>query len=475
MDAIRFPKLPILLVDDEKKFLQSLSITLRSNNINNIELCEDSRNVLMLLSKKKYQLILLDLYMPFISGDELLPSIVSNFPDTPVIIITAVDKVETAVECIKTGAFNYLVKPVNEERVVTNVRMAIEHRELQSEIELLTHYLLSENLEHPESFSSIITRNSGMLSLFKYVEAVAATTLPILITGETGVGKELFAKAIHDVSGRKGRFVTVNSGGLDDNLFSDTLFGHKKGAFTGAEKDRDGLIRHAGEGTLFLDEIGDLKIESQIKLLRLLQDGKYYPVGSDIEKFSSARIIAATNQDIAALVEEKKFRNDLYYRLKAHHVLIPPLRERKEDIPLLVDYYLEEASKKLNKEGTTPPKELQVLLNTYHFPGNIRELQGMIFDAVSRVKTKKLPLDTFKKQMGYKPDSNSDIIADRDLNIKNGLKLILNEYKYPTLKDAEQLLIEEALLRTQGNQTLAAEMLGISRAALYKRLKRSSS
>ncbi len=474
MSPIKFPASPILLVDDEKSFLHSLSITLRSNSINNLETCSDSRKVIDLLSNHKYQLILLDLFMPYVSGEELLPRIKSEFPGIPVIILTAIDKVDSAVKCMKAGAFDYLVKPVSEEPLVTCVRKAIENYELHNEIALLTHHLLSERLENPEAFDPFVTKNRDIHSIFKYIEAIAPTSLPVLITGETGTGKELIAKAIHNVSNRNGKFIPVNVAGLDDNLFCDTLFGHKKGAFTGAGAERGGLIKQSENGTLFLDEIGDLKIESQVKLLRLLQDGKYYTVGSDVETYTNTRIVVATNHDIENLIKAETFRKDLFYRLKAHHIHIPPLRQRKEDIPHLVDHFLDKAAKKLSKEKPNPPKELCILLDTYHFPGNVRELEGMVFDAVSRINTKKLPLDSFKKHIGYTQTDNLTIITE-DTSLNNDNKtLITYSDKLPTLNESEKNLIDEALKRSQGNQTIASEILGISRAALYKRLKRSS-
>ncbi len=474
MNPIKFPASPVLLVDDEENFLHSLSVTLRSNSINNLETCFDSRKVIDLLSNNNFQLILLDLFMPYVSGDELLPRIKSEFPGIPVIILTAIDKVDAAVQCMKAGAFDYLVKPVSEEPLVACVRKAIENCELHNEIALLTHHLLSEHLEHPEAFQSFVAKSRDIHSIFKYVEAIAPTSLPVLITGETGTGKELIAKAIHTVSKRNGKFVPVNVAGLDDNLFCDTLFGHKKGAFTGAGEERGGLIKQAEGGTLFLDEIGDLKIESQVKLLRLLQDGKYYPVGSDIERFTNTRIVVATNHDIESLVKAETFRKDLFYRLKAHHIHIPPLRQRTEDIPGLVEHFLDKASEKLKKDRPTPPKELYVLLATYHFPGNVRELEGMVFDAVSRIDSKKLPLNTFKKHIGYLQTDDSKIIEKDSPPDKDTKTLDTCSGKFPTLNESEKNLIDEALKRSKGNQTIASEMLGISRAALYKRIKRSS-
>ena len=343
MNKTKYPSLPVLLVDDEEQFLLSASFTLSSAGINNIVECQDSREVIQQLADQDFELIVLDMLMPYVSGSELLPKITQDYADIPVVIITAVTELETAVECMKSGAFDYLVKPVDDERLVTCIQRAIEFREMRNENTLLKQYLLSDRLEHPEAFSAIITQNNTMRSIFQYVEAIAGTSLPVLITGETGSGKELIARAIHDVCGRTGEFVPVNVAGVDDTLFSDTLFGHKRGGFTGADRDRKGLIEQASGGTLFLDEIGDLSLESQVKMLRLLQEGKYYPIGSDMPKLTDARMVVATNKDIDAMQRTGQFRKDLYYRLQAHHIHIPPLRERREDIDLLVEHFLQAA------------------------------------------------------------------------------------------------------------------------------------
>ena len=463
----KYPLLPVLLVDDEEQFLLSANFTLSSAGINNIVECQDSREVMGLLADREFELVVLDMLMPYVSGRELLPKIVQDHPGVPVVIITAVNELETAVECMKSGAFDYLVKPVDDERLVTCIRRAIEFREMRDENILLKRYLLSDKLEHPEAFSDIITRNNKMRSIFQYVEAIAGTSLPVLITGETGVGKELIARAIHRLSGRKGEFVPVNVAGVDDNLFSDTLFGHKRGAFTGAERDRKGLIEQASGGTLFLDEIGDLSIESQVKLLRLLQEGRYYPIGSDMPKLTDARIVVATNKDIEQMQQTGQFRKDLYYRLQAHHIHLPPLRERIDDVSLLVEHFLEKAAKTLGKKKPTPPKELFTLLSTYHFPGNVRELEAMIFDAVSRHKFGVLSLEPFKEKIVSRPLARKAVHPSEE-----GEKIIFTD-RLPTLKEAEQMLIAEALRRSKGNQTIAAQMLGLSRRALNNRLRRA--
>jgi DNA-binding NtrC family response regulator len=478
MKLATFPSRPVLLVDDEEQFLLSASFTLSADGINNVSTCHDSRDVMPLLSKQDFSVIALDMNMPHVSGWELLPMIVQDFPDIPVIVITGIDEVETAVECMKSGASDFMSKPVDDARLVTSIRHAIEKREIQSENALLKQYLLSDRLEHPEAFSPIVTGSNAMRSIFQYVEAIARTSMPVLITGETGVGKELIARAIHELSGRAGEFVPLNVAGVDDTLFSDTLFGHERGAFTGADRDRKGLIERAAGGTMFLDEIGDLALESQVKLLRLLQEAKYYPIGSDVPKLSDARVIVATNRDIASMQEKDEFRKDLYYRLRTHHIHIPPLRERKEDIGLLIEHFLSKAAEALGKKRPTPPKELFTLLTTYHFPGNIRELESMIFDAVSRHESGVLSMESFKQKMGYEQPVYQTVqtagaaVSGLELPVADDKRLLFPD-QLPTLKEAEQTLIEEALRRADGNRTIAAQLLGLSRRALSNRLSRA--
>ncbi|MBI4826011.1 MAG: sigma 54-interacting transcriptional regulator [Nitrospirae bacterium] len=322
---------------------------------------------------------------------------------------------------------------------------------------------IGDELEHEKSFSHIITRSKKMRAIFHYIEAVARSRKPILITGETGTGKELLARAVHSASGLSGPHVAVNIAGLDDNMFSDTLFGHKKGAYTGADKDRSGLVVKAEGGTLLLDEIGDLSESSQVKLLRLLEERIYYPIGSDLPEKSNACIIACSNHNIEGLVAKGRFRKDLYFRLKIHHIHIPPLRERITDIPLLFDHFLKEASGSMEKKMPSVPGELITLLSTYHFPGNIRELQAMVYDAVAQNRSGRLSLDVFNKQM---KQQGSEQIADAGSFVD-----ILGHF--PKLKDTENLLISEALKRSNGNQGIAASLLGISRQALNQRLKKN--
>ena len=470
MTESTYPHFPVMMVDDEAQAITSFEMTLRSANMNNFIRCHDSRDVMPLLSSQEIEVMLLDLRMPHISGEELLPIITSDYPEIPVVVVTGSNDVDTAVKCMQYGAFDYILKPVEKSRLVGGVKRAVELRELQRENQLLKAHVLSDKLEKPEAFSEIITVSTGMRSIFQYIEAVANSPRPVLITGETGVGKELVAKAVHRLSNRKGAFVPVNVAGLDDHVFADTLFGHKKGAFTDAREARSGLIERAAGGTLFLDEIGDLSTTSQVKLLRLLQEGEFFPLGSDVAKRSDARIVVATNQDLDALLSSGQFRKDLYYRLCDHQIHIPPLRRRREDLAVLVEHFLQKASKTLDKKKPTPPVELITLLSTYHFPGNIRELESMIFDAVSSHASGKLSMDLFKAHISNKhpifPADAADSPSEKGT-------LISFSHQLPTLKQIEQLLIDEALKRSNDNQSIAALSLGISRQALNKRLKKA--
>jgi DNA-binding NtrC family response regulator len=465
MNVSLYPSLPVLMVDDEAQALDSFETVLLFTSINNIIRCEDSRDVMPLLSRQEIEVMLLDLSMPHISGEELLSLVTKDFPEVPVIIITGSNDVETAVACMKSGAFDYMVKPVEKSRLISGVKRAIEIRELQRENRLLKAHVLFDQLEHPEAFSEIITDSEAMRSIFQYIEAISNSPQPVLITGETGVGKELVARVIHTLSSRKGNFVPVNVAGLDDNVFADSLFGHKKGAFTGADQPRSGLIEQATGGTLFLDEIGDLSPSSQVKLLRLLQDGEFFPLGSDVAKHSDARIIVATNRNLQMLEDSEKFRKDLYYRLCTHHIHIPPLRERYEDLPILVDHFLEKASKALGKKKPTYPEELIALLAAYHFPGNVRELGSMIFDAVSTEKSGKLPLEGFKTYIRQTQsfEANGTAITPPASSLKEKVETVSHA--------AEKQMIIDALDKSNQNRTKAAQLLGISRRTLQNKIK----
>ncbi|MCU0613785.1 MAG: sigma-54 dependent transcriptional regulator [Desulfobacterales bacterium] len=460
---------PILIVDDELSILLAIDTTLQLSGFNNIITCQDSREVNHILQNKNVELILLDLNMPHVDGETLLDRIHQEYPDIPVIIVTGVVDVDTAVHCMKVGAFDYIVKPVEEGRLLATVNRALDFLELKRENLALKQRILKEDLENPEAFKDIITKDKKMFSIFQYIESIAGSSQPVLIQGETGVGKELIARAVHRLSRPKGNFVAVNVAGLDDNVFSDTLFGHVKGAFTGADRDRSGLIEKASSGTLFLDEIGDLSSSSQVKLLRLLQEREYFPLGLDEPRKTNARIVASTLADLKSLEHAGKFRKDLNYRLSIHQIHMPPLKERKQDIRLLTDHFLKLAAAELGKKPPTPPEELYTLLSTYCFPGNIRELQSMVFDAVSRHKSKVLSMDVFKAHIHREQESRNPrkIVKDPE----NSYPIAITG-DFPTIKEVTLWLISEAMNRSDGNQSIAAGMLGISQQALSKRLKK---
>ncbi|MCP4352785.1 MAG: sigma-54-dependent Fis family transcriptional regulator [Desulfobacterales bacterium] len=332
---------------------------------------------------------------------------------------------------------------------------------------------LSITLKQTEIFSEIITAHPSILSIFRYIESVANTSQPILITGETGVGKALIFKAIHLASTRKGNFVVVNVAGLDDHMFTDTLFGHVRGAFTGADRARPGMVEQAKGGTLVLDEIGDMSHESQVKLLRLLEEREYQPLGKDKPIYSDAAIVSATHRDLWALQKVGKFRKDLNFRLRTHHIHIPPLRERMEDIPLLTEHFVRHAAEVFNKKQPDLSDECFSLLKTYHFPGNVRELKSVIFDAVGRETSNILSPETIKLCIIQRQkDRASDGAEMKEQKPKETGYMAFPE-KLPTIKQWTQSLVDEALRRADGNQSAAARMLGISQPAMNKRIKKN--
>ena len=467
MTATPHPGFSILLVDDEPAFLHSLSLTLERQGITNLLRCDDSRQVSTLMQHQHIGLVILDLTMPHLSGREVLSWLREEYPEVNVIILSGLNQVETAVDCLRMGAFDYFVKTAEQDRLLEGIKRAIQMQELRQENQALRQVVLHDTLQQPECFESIITTHPSMWAVFQYLESVARSRQPILISGESGVGKELIARAAHAVSQRRGPLVTVNVAGLDDNVFADTLFGHQRGAFTGADKARPGLVEQAAEGTLFLDEIGDLSPASQVKLLRLLQEGEYYPLGSDRAKQCRARVIVATHQDLPARQSEGRFRKDLYYRLRTHQVHIPPLRERREDIPLLLEHFLSLAADDLGRQAPALPQTLATLLQGYSFPGNIRELRAMVYDAISQNRNATLELDTFLHAMGVEP---SPLIAP--VTPRKTAVYFDPDQPLPSLQGITDLLVEEAMQRANRNQSLAARLIGVSQPALSKRLKK---
>lgn len=457
----------ILIVDDDAAFLDGTRRALLANNMHKITTLQDSSQVLPTLAKASYSAIILDWVMPNISGADLLPELTRQYPHIPVIIITGVSDLENVVSCIKQGAYDYVTKPLDTTKLVSVVQNACKNSELVTQNRQLTGYLLGEPLTTPELFSDFITCSERIQSIFKVIETLAGSKQSVLITGETGVGKEMIANAIHRCSGLKGKMITVNVAGLDDAMLADTLFGHKKGAYTGASEGREGLIEQAKGGTLFLDEIGDLSNASQIKLLRLLQQNEYYRLGSDILHKSDARIIAASNANFKQLLVSGTFRSDLYYRISAQTLNIPPLRERREDILPLVEYFVGKISEELS---ITPPhlsREIRQALISYDFPGNVREMINKVQNAVMYNRTGTLTLDDFPglSAGGLHPGQIVRKIGSNQFAL-NGIF-----HSFPTVEEVEAIMVSEAIALADGNRSMAAKMLGISRPTLQKRIE----
>lgn len=456
----------LLIIEDETALRRGLADYFSDSNYR-VLTAENGKEGIKLFQKEAVDLVFTDLRMPVMDGLELLSELGRISPATPVIVISGAGGIKEAVEAVRRGAWDYVVKPVHDlDALELLARRALETTSLRREVEGLKQKLLNNAIQNPSAFSAITTRSPAMLALFHYLEVIAPTRQPVLITGETGVGKELFARATHQLSERSGKLVAVNLAGLDDQMFCDTLFGHQKGAFTGADQAREGLLAQAAGGTIFLDEIGDLSQSSQIKLLRLLQEGEYYPLGSDFTQKSDARLILATHRDLPKMVQQGSFRQDLYYRLTTHQLHIPPLRERSMDIPFLLEQFSVEAAENLHKRKPTFPSELSGYLSSYPFPGNVRELRALVFDAVARHKRGILSMDSFLKVIQHKPDG-------RPVSAFPECRVFIRDEsgeRIPTLKEAEAALIAQALQLSAGNQGIAAGYLGIQRSTLSKKL-----
>jgi DNA-binding NtrC family response regulator len=468
--AGKYPNNPrVLVIDDDPGIRKTLTDMLNLQGFDTVS-AGNGAEALESLEERPADVALIDLTLPDIPGTRILTRIKNCHAATQAIILTADSALETAVDCMKEGACDYLVKPVENHILIGSIRRALELLHINCEVSTLLKTPMPEKLANEDKFAHIKTCDEKMREIFRYIEVIAQSQQPVLITGETGVGKELFAQAIYNISNRPGPFVAVNVASLDDLMFSDTLFGHKKGSYTNAVDIREGLVRNAAEGTLFLDEIGDLSDSSQIKLLRLLQEGEYYQLGSDVPIKCNARLLFATNRNLKSRVHEGVFRKDLYYRLNTHKIAIPPLRERKCDISLLLDHFIKQSALCMGKTPLTYTKELVILLSTYDYPGNVREFQSIIFDAVARSSSSKLSMDVVRQILN---DAREELSGSNEF--KGSRKLDFSSSKcfsrFPTLKEAEQELVSRALDMAQGNQGIAASLLGISRQALNKRLR----
>jgi DNA-binding NtrC family response regulator len=462
-------KARILVIEDDDVVVAMVQAIVAKQG-HRLDICTDGKEGIEFLNNQPQpDLILLDLMMPRVDGFGVLKWIRQHeeLATTPVICITNLDDANIIGRVFEEGAADYIGKPIRPYELLARIRLHLtlrhqhdEIRRAQTEVLALRDGLFGGELLHPEVFSHIITDDPAMKAVFHYIEAVAPGSRPVLVTGETGTGKELIARSIHDVSARRGRFVAVNVAGLDDNLFSDALFGHEKGAFTGAVRDRRGLVEEAADGTLFLDEIGDLVPASQVKLLRLLQEHEYYRLGSDEKRRSNARVVVATHQGLDQKAAVGDFRSDLYYRLCAHQVKIPALRERVHDIPLLFLHFLKQAAVDLQVEPPEIGEDEMDRLQRREFPGNIRELEGVAHDRVTRTrltaKPATSPVVALPQRTAAPVDPSHEFVYS-------------NEH-FPTLRDMTQDLIHQAIERSR-NQAGAAKLLGISRQALNKRLK----
>lgn len=454
--------LNLLIVDDDHSLRSMLSFVLGKEGYQ-VEEAQSAGEALKKLKSRRFDLVISDIRMPDLNGIELLKKIKIHDPDLPVIMITAYAATQDAIEAMKLGAEDYIMKPFNLEELKIILDKSLRKRSLERE-----NIALRQKLSDREKFEDIVGADPQMTKIYELIRTVAQTDSTVLISGESGTGKELIARAIHLAGDPARPFVAVNVAGLDDNMFSDTLFGHKKGAFTGAESSREGLISQAQDGTLFLDEIGDLSPTSQVKLLRLIQEKEYYTLGMDQPRKTNARLICSTNHDLRRRVEQGAFRNDLYFRLNTHVIAVPPLRERREDLPLLLGHFLQESARLLRKRVPTPPPELLGLLSAYDFPGNVRELQTMVADAVSRHRSGVLSMESFRAVVGDRLASRTSPGGTPGADLAPDAFLA----SQPTLKQAEEFLVRRALEQAKGNQGIAAQLLGITRQALNKRLVR---
>jgi len=443
----------ILIVDDEESFRNVLTVILRKEGYE-IEGAANGEAGLNKISNAAFDHVLCDIRMPQMDGLEFLRESQKAGAEAPVIMMSAYGTVDTAIEAMKLGAYDYISKPFKPDEIILTLKKAEERERLRKENELLRRQVKKEY-----SFENIVSKNEGMNKIFEIIRKVAPYKSTILITGESGTGKELVAKAIHYNSDRsKMFFVPVNCGAIPETLLESELFGHIKGAFTDAIRTKKGLFEEADEGTIFLDEIGELPAQLQVKLLRVLQDGEIRRVGESKSIQINVRIIAATVKDLAREVNEGRFRDDLFYRLNVLHLYIPPLRERKEDIPILIQHFINKHNQSLNKNiKEVDSKALELLMN-YKWSGNVRELENTIERAVVLTDGEKIELDNLPFEIqNFQNEVSMVPMAEEEYSVKKGSRML------------EMGLIRKALRKTKGNHTQAAKLLEIShRALLYK-------
>jgi two-component system, NtrC family, response regulator PilR len=439
----------ILVVDDERSMRELLAIVLRREGYE-VLLAENGRAAIGLLEREPVDLLISDIKMPDMSGVEVLRAAKSIDPDILGIMITAFASTDTAVEAMRLGACDYLSKPFDIDLLKMKVREKIENRQLRQE-----NVLLKRTLGLSHQFSNIIGRSDVMLDVFKMIQTVARTNSTIMLTGESGTGKGLVAQAIHFHSLRRDKpMVSLNCGAMPENLLESELFGHMRGSFTGADANKKGLLEVAEKGTIFLDEIGEMSAVMQVKLLRVLQERRFRRVGGLEELTADIRVIAATNQDLTKAVAEGRFREDLFYRINVIPIALPPLRERREDIPLLADHFLGKYNEQMNKEISGVSREAMDLLLHHDWPGNIRELENALERAVALEATPTILPDSLPA--GIRGDAPRAQAAPAEALPESGFDLEAH------VKEIERGYIAEALKKAGGVQVKAADLLGMS-------------
>jgi two-component system, NtrC family, response regulator PilR len=438
----------LLVVDDERSMRELLSIVLRREGYV-VTLAENGRVAIDHLERARFDLLISDIKMPDMTGVDVLRAAKRIDPDILGIMITAFASADTAIEAMRLGAHDYLSKPFDVDELKMKVRNALEQRELRQE-----NVLLKRTLGSTHQFGNIVGRSEKMLSIFKLIEQIARTESTVLVTGESGTGKEWVARAIHFYSLRRDRpFVALNCGALPETLLESELFGHMKGAFTGASVNKKGLIEAAEKGTLFLDEIGEMTPMMQVKLLRVLQERKFRRLGGVEELDTAMRVIAATNQELTRMVAEGKFREDLFYRINVIPIHLPPLRDRREDIPLLAEYFLVKYRDQMNKDVHGLSQETVELLEAYEWPGNIRELENVIERAVALEKSQTVLPESLPEHIVKrvpKGPAAAGLLPETGFNLEEHVEGLEKEY------------IAQALARAGGVQVKAAELLGMT-------------
>lgn len=444
----------IHIIDDEPIIHEVLGDLLTSEGYT-VEISSGGRDALKKFDSQSYDLVLLDLLMPGMDGIEVLDHIKQKDPEAQVIIITAYASVESAISAMKSGAFDYVQKPFKHDELLLTIKRAIDHKNLKQE-----NIRLKDELKKKFSFENIIGKSKQMQDVFETIKAVAPTRSTILIQGESGTGKELVAQAVHQNSNRTGSpFITVNSGSLPPDLLESHLFGHVKGAFTGATNLKKGLFEAADNGTIFFDEISSLNLETQAKLLRVMQEKEFMRLGgTDIIKVD-VRVIAATNTGLEELIQKKMFREDLFYRLNVIKIELPPLRQRTGDIPLLIKHFLDIYNKENNKNIKQVSDEVIELMERYHWPGNIRELENLIERAVVLSREDIITMDSIPPfLLDSSPTGNERNITTYDLKERTRI--------------FQKQSIQDALRRCRGVQKKAADMLGLKPTTLNEMIKR---